>query len=104
MVESMSGFGAPQDDIACVLEIDPKTLRQAFRRELDVGMAKANAKIAQTLFQQAVGGNVAAAIYWTKARMGWREKQVVELTGEDGGPVKSEVVYRWADPTKPAEK
>ena len=88
MVESMSGFGCPQADIACVLDISIPTLHQAFRRELDIGMAKANAKVGQSLFQQAVNGNTAAAIFWAKARMGWREKQVVELTGEDGGPVK----------------
>lgn len=74
-VEAMSGYGVPQDDIACILDIDTKTLRKHFRRELDQGMAKANAKIGQTLFNQAVGGNVPAAIFWAKARMGWREKQ-----------------------------
>ena len=26
------------------------------------------------------GGSVAAAIFWKKARAGWREKQVVEVT------------------------
>lgn len=88
MVESMSGFGSPQVDIACILKIDLKTLRLAFRAELDEGKAKANAKIGQCLFQQAMGGNVAAAIFWAKSQMGWREKQTIELTGEDGGPVK----------------
>lgn len=98
MVESMSGFGSPQVDIACILKIDLKTLRLAFRAELDEGKAKANAKIGQCLFQQAMGGNVAAAIFWAKSQMGWREKQTIELTGEDGGPIKTEVVYRWAPP------
>ena len=27
---------------------------------------------------------VAAAIFWMKARAGWREKSEVELTGKDG--------------------
>jgi hypothetical protein len=80
-VEAMSGYGVPQDDIACILDIAPKTLRLHFRRELDVGIAKANAKIGQTLFQQATGGNTAAAIFWAKARMGWREKAEAEVDG-----------------------
>ena len=39
----MSGFGIAQHEIARMLDIDPKTLRRAFRRELDVGETEANA-------------------------------------------------------------
>ncbi|MEO3475934.1 hypothetical protein AAFN86_29080, partial [Roseomonas sp. CAU 1739] len=40
---------------------------------------EANAKVAQSLFQMATQGkNVAAAIFWMKARAGWREKQEVD--------------------------
>ena len=38
-------------------------------------MVEANLKVAQSLFQMATNGkNVAAAIFWMKARAGWREK------------------------------
>ena len=38
--------------------------------------------MAQSLFQMATQGkNVAAAIFWMKARAGWREKQQVGHTG-----------------------
>ena len=75
----MAGFGVPQDDIATLLDIDAKTLRKHFRRELDRGSIEATAKVAQTLFRMATEGqNVAAAIFWMKARAGWREKQRVE--------------------------
>jgi hypothetical protein len=74
-VRVMSGFGVPQEDIALHLDIDPKTLRKHFRRELDRGTIEANLKVAQTLFHMAtVDKNVAAAIFWLKARAGWREK------------------------------
>ena len=79
-VEAMSGYGVPQADIALLLNIDPKTLRLHYRRELDVGMAKANAKIGQTLFQQAMAGNMAALIFWAKARMNWRETVAHDIT------------------------
>ena len=36
-------------------------------------MALANYQVAKSLYEQAVGGNVTAAIWWTKARMGWSE-------------------------------
>jgi hypothetical protein len=75
LVKTLSGFGIPQVDIATHLEIDPTTLRRHFRRELDRGMIEANVKVAQSLFQLATQGkNVAAAIFWMKARAQWREK------------------------------
>jgi hypothetical protein len=75
LVKTLSGFGIPQVDIATHLEIDPTTLRRHFRRELDRGMIEANVKVAQSLFQMATTGkNVAAAIFWMKARAQWREK------------------------------
>ena len=41
----------------------------------------ANVKIAQSLFNMATtGGSVAAAIFWMKARAGWREKHEVTVT------------------------
>jgi hypothetical protein len=80
-VRAMSGFGVPHDDIATLLEIDPKTLRKHFRRELDRGSIEATAKVAQSLFNMAtMEKNVAAAIFWMKARAGWREKHEVQVT------------------------
>ncbi len=54
-VEIMARYGIPEDDIALVLGIDPKTLRKHFRLELDVAFVKANAKVAESIFMQAVG-------------------------------------------------
>ena len=90
MVRSLSGFGVPHDDIGRIVKCSPPTLRKRFRDELDLGIAEANAKVAQTLYQQATTpGNIAATIFWLKARAGWREKQVVEMTEgrrRDPGP------------------
>ena len=91
-VRAMSGFGIPQPDIATHLEIDPKTLRKHFRRELDRGVTEANTKVAQSLFNMATqGNNVAAAIFWMKARAGWREKHDVTLSPGEGVPMP--VIY-----------
>ena len=84
LVRAMAGFGIPQTDIAAHLDIDPKTLRKLFRLELDRGVTEANAKVAQSLFNMATQGkNVAAAIFWMKARAGWREKQEVRVGPTD---------------------
>ena len=74
-VKALSGYGVPQEDIAIHMDMDAKTLRKHYRRDLDRGTIEANAKVAQTLFTMAtVDKNVAAAIFWMKARAGWREK------------------------------
>jgi hypothetical protein len=46
MAESLAGCGTPQDAIARIMEIDPKTLRKHFRRELACGADKAIAQVA----------------------------------------------------------
>jgi hypothetical protein len=87
-VRAPSGFGVPQNDIAAYLDIDPKTMRKHFREELDRGSLEATAKVAQSLFNMATSGNnVAAAIFWMKARAGWREKNNLEITGKDDAPI-----------------
>jgi hypothetical protein len=89
-VKTMSSHGVPQDDIAYALEIDPKTLRKHFPRELRMGMIDAKLKVGQSLFTMATTGkNVAAAIFYAKARMGWSEKVKIEHTGPGGGPMQS---------------
>ncbi len=80
-VKAMSGYGVPQEDIATVIRCDRKTLTLHFREELDLGMAEANSLVGQSLFRMATSGNVSAAIFWLKARAGWREKHQVEVTG-----------------------
>lgn len=77
-VESMSAYGIPQEDIAAVIGVDSKTLRKHYRMELDTATAKANAKVAETLYRKATdaemsGPSVTAAIFWLKTRAQWSE-------------------------------
>jgi hypothetical protein len=84
-VRSLAAYGTPQEQIARVLDIDSKTLRLHYRDELDLAVIEANAKVAETLFRQATKeGNTTAAIWWTKSRMGWKERQAHEHSGPDG--------------------
>jgi len=89
-VKAMAGFGIPQEDIAAVLDVDPKTLRKHFRIELDTGETIATVKVAESLYNNATSGNVAAQIFWMKARAGWSEKH--ELGGFGGQPLMVQVV------------
>ena len=77
----MAGHGIPQPEIAEAVGIDPKTLRKYYAKELRGATTIANARVAESLFKQATDGNTAAAIFWLKARAGWREKVDVEHAG-----------------------
>ena len=83
-VGQMSAVGIPQESIALVIRkgIDEKTLRKHFRRELDTAAIKANAKIGGTLYNKAINGDTTAAIWWSKTRMGWKEKSEIEHSGD----------------------
>jgi hypothetical protein len=73
-VKAMSAYGIPHRDISVAIEISEPTLRQYFWRELETGTAEANAKVAESLFQKAIGTSaqsVTAAIFWLKCRAGW---------------------------------
>ena len=87
------GMGLTHDQIAKVMGISDESLRKHFRDELDTGEAKLNAAVAKNLYNIATkqgAGSVAAAIFWMKTRAGWREKDRLELTGKDGGPIQLE--------------
>ncbi|MGK7867668.1 hypothetical protein [Falsiroseomonas sp. E2-1-a20] len=102
-VRAMSGLGIPQDDLATFLDIDKKKLRKHFRQELDRGSVEAATKVAQSLFRMATdGGSVAAAIFWMKARAGWREKHDGS-GGASGDPADKsiEVLFHIVDPKEP---
>lgn len=107
-VESMAGYGIPKEDIAAVTGVSKSVIERHYATELAQGHIKANSRVAQSLFQQATGApaqvgpdghvlrdevkpNVTAAIFWTKARMGWRETTRQEHTGKDGGPIEMEL-------------
>ena len=103
IARALSAVGVPQQSIADHLNIDAKTLRKHFRRELDGGMLEANVKVAQTLFSMAtVDRNVAAAIFWMKARGGWREKNALDTDGNAQQPVQITITkVRWQGENDP---
>jgi len=77
LVQGLAQFGVPQDQIAGKLGIDAKTLRRAYRVELNEGKAAANLKIASRLYKIATEGTgkeaVTACIFWLKTQAGWSE-------------------------------
>jgi hypothetical protein len=88
----MAAYGISEEEVARTIGdhgIDPKTLRKHFRHQLDIGATKANSAVAQTAYQMATSGKCAAAtIFWLKCRAGWKETNVLQHSGPNGGPIQ----------------
>src|SRR4051812_35295519 len=84
-VEELSSKGVRQQDIAALVGVSVPVLHREYREELDRGMAVANATVTGRLFAL-TESNAAAAIFWAKCRLGFQERQQVELSGPEGGP------------------
>lgn len=82
LVRALAAVGARHEDIAARLGISADSLTLHYRSELDEGRVDANAKVAQSLYQQALNGNVTAQIFWLKTRAQWRETTYHEVSGE----------------------
>jgi len=90
LVESMSAAGIDQDSIARVIGINRDTLAKHYREELDNAASRANMQISERLFTKAMEGDTTALIWWSKARMGWKEtkKEERRLVDKDDNDVK----------------
>jgi hypothetical protein len=83
-VRSLAALGVPHREIAPFIGISPPTLRKHYPEELQRGKWEANAKVAQSLFQQATSGHVTACIFWLKSQARWTETSPAD-EAPDGG-------------------
>lgn len=82
MVMAWAGAGFTQEAMAYHLKIDPKTLREHYREELDQGKDLANALVAGHLFRLAVSGDFQAMRFWLQCQARWKTKHEVEVKGK----------------------
>lgn len=79
LVRTAAGYGLPQKMIAVLAGISVPTLEKYYGQELKDGEATATFEVAKTLYTRATTGkDLGAAIFWLKARAGWREKHVLD--------------------------
>lgn len=74
LVELLAANGISQAEISRVLQIDPKTLRLRYRRELDKGAARLEAALAWRLYQIAGGDDdvaLRAVEFVLRCKFGW---------------------------------
>ena len=66
LVESTSGIGLPYNEIASLINVDEETLFEHYRREIEIGQAKANGQIAKTIYNKALDGDSSSLRLWTE--------------------------------------
>ena len=84
-VQQAGAMGIPRRHIAALIGIDEDTLRKHYDEHLTLAEAKANLNVATTLYKAAVSGaDTTAAIFWAKARLGWRDRDepVTNVVGD----------------------
>jgi hypothetical protein len=93
-VEKLVSFGIREADICRLIKnpetgqpIDDNTLRKHFREKLDAGLAKANAKVGESMYNMAIASDnpstrLGAAAFWLARRAGWKETTVQEHVGD----------------------
>lgn len=87
-VATMALAGFTQKQMSDALRISHETLHAHYKYEMENGRVNTMTQVVQSLAQRAIAGSDAAAIFLAKARLGWSDRQQVELTGKDGGPIE----------------
>ena len=82
-VSALKSFGHTHDEIAVYFNIDEKTLVKHYKRELETAVVRANAQVANKLFNKAVNGDdLSAQIFWLKTKARWRTEERDEEDAE----------------------
>jgi len=92
LVALCSAAGMSQDQIAAAVGMERHTLEKHCSDELRYGATRCNARVVGKLFDKCMKGDTVSLLFWCKTRLGWNEKQQIEHTGKDGGPIAYERV------------
>lgn len=77
--------GMTQEQAARRIGISLPSFRKHFRHEIDQAVIDLDDEVVGCAIRLIREGNPAMTIFWLKARMGWRETQAIELTGNARG-------------------
>lgn len=83
-IYALASYGVQREEIAKAIGLHENTILKYYRDTLETAGTKANALIAQSLFNKARGNGpsaVTAAIFWLKTRAGWKEPLQLEHSG-----------------------
>jgi hypothetical protein len=91
-VETCMAAGMTIEQVGRILGKSGRVLQTKCHREIENGAAVCNSKVVGKLFDKCMKGDTVSLLFWCKTRLGWQEKQRVEHTGADGGPIQHETV------------
>lgn len=98
-IERMAGIGLSRKDIRDILQLTENQMH-AYSAVLELGLSKAKLKVANAIFDGATDKKhpkfAQLAIFWAKARMGWRDDPAaadspLTPTPEDEGPSETQL-------------
>lgn len=98
-VEELASRGLTEQQIADCLGISTDTIGRRKKKYADFaetikrGQASGVSQVSNALFEQAMSGQTAAAIFYMKNRANWTDKQ--QHTGPDGGAVQVQIVKEF---------
>ena len=112
-VKSLLQAGRSQPDVCLILDVDPKTLRKYYRREVDTAALEGYASVGNSIFMRAVGGprrdwqkaDMRAAIFYAESRMRWDKPTPPRdpNAGDPAGGNTTTIIIKGGLPPKQAE-
>lgn len=78
-VATMALAGFPREQVCAALKISPETLGEHYHEEMTHGRTNIMAEVVGSLAQRAIAGSDTAAIWLTKTRLGWSDRQQVDM-------------------------
>lgn len=89
--DASAAVGVSRFAIYCHAKIDQEFAQQealAYDEGQVLKYTEMNEEVTEALYDAATSGNVTAAIFWAKCRLGWVETSRQEITGKDGEPLE----------------
>jgi hypothetical protein len=99
-VETLSGYGLTQEQIATFLDVSVPTLKKHFKPQLKRGKVAAVAVACQALFSNIKKGKEASIFFYLKTQAHWREKAEVEHTQAEPAKIIIEAQQPPDEPKK----
>ena len=81
LVTKMASVGITQEQIAKVMGVSADTLMKHYGEEFTKSQIHGLVGVAQTLYAAAMAGDITAAIFLAKTKLGWCEKNTVTIEG-----------------------
>jgi len=91
LVREMSADGVTIKDIAFMVGVSHTTLLKYYGDEMRRVRIENVRGAGKNLYQQAMGGNMTALIFYLKSQGGWREKQEVDVNVSGGMTIEHAV-------------